>query len=112
MAHDVASDLLQVLQDERHALLSANLNEVETLLPRKEAALASLLKGSVDARLRQRIDRALHHNQQLLLAVRDGIANTLEVLRRATIQPVTVTYGPDGQRKTLQEQGIGLSRKF
>jgi flagellar biosynthesis/type III secretory pathway chaperone len=112
MANDVAFDLLQVLQDERQALLAANLEAIEPLILRKEAALASLATHALEVSLRERVDQALRHNHQLLLAVRDGLAQTLDVLRGVTNQAAALTYGPDGQKKLLQDHGLGLSRKF
>lgn len=112
MPTDPALDLLEVLKKERAALLAADLVALDQMQPRKEAALAELGGKAIGTNLRRRIDRAVRHNQYLLLAVRDGLTQTLDLLRGIAQQPTAQTYGPDGQRKSLQDHGVGLSRKF
>lgn len=100
-------DELDVLLDaERQAVLSGNLDEMARLLERKEALIDLL--GQLDAEdsaVISNIQDKLSRNQLLL----DG---ALQGIRRASARLAAVrkvrrsleTYGEDGQKKTIDAQ--------
>ena len=110
MTHDAAQSLFDELDDlleqERAALLSGNLDQISSLLALKEALVAKigLLEQDALAPL-QTLQQKVANNQILLDGALKGIrkaATRLAEIRQ--IRRTLETYGQDGQKLVIEGQ--------
>lgn len=102
--------LSDLLEDERAALLSGDLDRLETLLPQKIELVERLNAGSDDdpsllADLQSRIVR----NQSLLQGAMDGIRSVSEHVNAARAVRATLTVY-DGSGRTTQHHSKAPSK--
>ena len=96
---DALEDLLDA---ERHLLLSGKVDGLADLAERKERLIASLtVSGRGDAAALARLDPALRRNGRLLAAAAQGLRDAGSRLRHLRGDPELVTYDDKGRRATV-----------
>jgi flagellar biosynthesis/type III secretory pathway chaperone len=97
------SQLSDLLDKERKALLDGNLERVAQLLPPKEALIDQMNRvPQTDLASMQMLDGKVKRNQLLLDGALEGIrtvATRIEALRR--VRNSLETYGADGKRRAV-----------
>lgn len=97
------SELNQLLDAERTALLGGNLQEVTDLLEPKEALIIKMnATVQTDLEAMQALDAKVRRNQLLLGGALDGIkkvADRMEALRR--VRHSLETYSADGRKHAI-----------
>ena len=100
------SELNDLLDAERVALLEGDLEKVTDLLPPKEVLIGEMNGASqADLAAMQVLDRKVKRNQLLLNGALDGIrtvADRMQALRR--VRNSLETYGADGKKRAISVQ--------
>lgn len=100
---DALTELDDLLDAERAALLKGNLQELTNMLTSKESLMSAMVDFvSMDRPQFERLDAKVRRNQLLLDGALDGIRHV--VRRMAHLRETTgviATYGADGQKKMI-----------
>jgi flagellar biosynthesis/type III secretory pathway chaperone len=105
-------ELAEVLSAEHAALLQGDFATLDRLIQRKEHCLTLLLADPPPPDKLARLQRQSARNQALLDGALAGLGMARAALAALASPRFTTTYGPDGQRESLQDQSQNLSRKF
>ena len=110
---DVIADLDDLLETEREALLSGNVQAIGRLIDRKEGLVEELsVRDAAETHGLAGVARKLHRNQELLDQALEGIrsiATRLAALRR--VKETLDTYDASGARKTVKIAQDGALEK-
>lgn len=98
--------LQRVLEDERAALRSQDMDRIGELGTRKLALIERLEGGASDLPqrtepLREAIAQSARRNQQLIVSALDGVRDAQELLARARLPQSHKTYARDGVRQKI-----------
>ena len=111
MSKRAVVQLAHLLEVERAALLSGDLEAVGALTAEKEA-LTTGFEGS-DAGELQALSMALHRNEALLAAARDGVSTVLTTLRQQRDARISLSsYDSSGKATKIGQPARGTERRF
>lgn len=111
MGERAVDRLAHLLEVEKAALLSGDLQAVGTLTAEKEALAAGFENGT-PGELRA-LSSALERNGVLLAAAKDGVSTVLETLRQQRDARMSLSsYDSSGKATKIEQPARGTERRF
>lgn len=110
MSDNISDALRHLLEQERRALITADLAALSKLAQRKERLVQKLARDADPAEL-TRLDAILRQNGALLAAAAEGMQEGIARLRALAAPPPLTTYDGHGVRTDFRPQGGEVTRR-